>query len=419
MLRVSRLFCFTIGLIVSSEPLYAQSLGEVVRYALVNYPTIAQAQATAAATDADLAKAYAAYWPTLGVETYGQNDYNRYQGNSKRPLFGVGPVARIPIYSFGRFEAEVDRQTALKSAAENKILSVRDDVAMAAAENYLTWARSLEMLKLARENLDEHLRIQKDTENIVESDPGRRFDLIQAETRVEGARLTVAQREAEVLQSAAHLSRFWPAPMPAVKSARPVGMDEFTREMPKSIESAIKQVETKHPYLEQLQQQVKAAEASVDGAKAQLNPSIGAQISSVNNGTAQLVLNVPLFDRTASAGSIKAAIANVGAAKLALDEGRILLRDKMLVAFVDYQTGEKRRKVSAEQADKGRQLLETYREQFIAGRRTLLDLLQIQNDYFSYRINTVQGVYDIRLARFRLMAAMGRLASSYEKTNAK
>jgi len=406
--------CFGILLGVSSQA-QAQTLADVVRYAVNNYPSIAQAEANAAAADADLAKARAAYWPTIGIEAYGQNDYKRYTNDYTRPLMGIGPVARVPIYTFGRIEAEIDRQEALKSAAEKKISSVRDDVAVAAVENYLAWARSLELLALARENLVAHQRILDDTARIVQSDPGRLFDQIQAETRVEGARLIVAQREAELQQAIARISRYWPTPMPAVKAANPRGLDDFRRSMPSNIEEAMRETDKSHPYLVQLAAQVTAAEAAVESAKAQLRPSLSAQVSSLNNGTAQLVFNVPIFDRGATEGSIKAALANVTAAKLALDEGRLQLREKMLIALVDFRTAEQRRKVSEDQAKKGEQLLIAYREQFLAGRRTLLDLLQTQNEYFNYRMNATQGVYDIRLSRFRLMAAMGRLATAYDK----
>ena len=411
MVAASTLLC----LLFISACAQAQTLGDVIKYAVNHYPAIAQAEANAAAAEAELAKAQAAYWPTVGVEAYGQNDYKRYRSDMTRPTLGVGPVAKIPIYTFGRIESEIDRQSALKDAADKKISSARDDTALAAAENYLAWARSLELLDLAKENLTGHQRIHDDTLKIVQSDPGRQFDQIQAATRLEGARLLFAQREAEVQQAAARLARYWPSPMPAVKSANPRGLDDFRGQMPKSSEAAYLDSEKSHPYLNALAAQITAAEAGISSAKAQTRPSISAQVSSLNNGTAQLVFNLPLFDRGATDGTVKAAIASAGAARMALDEGRLQIREKILISLVDFKTAEKRKQVSEDQAKKGRQLLTAYREQFLAGRRTLLDLLQTQNDYFGYRMTTTTGLFDIRLSRFRLMAAMGRIATAYEK----
>jgi len=415
-LHLGKLFsvgCVCASLSYSIEPARSQSLKEVIEYTLNNYPSIAQAEATATSVTADLERARSAYWPTLGVEVYTQNDYVRYGSGYHEPVYGVGPVAKMPIYTFGRLEAEVDRQGALKNEAFEKIKTAKDDAVMAAVENYIGWARSLELVAISTENLAGIEQIASDTEKIVASDPGRKFDLIQAQTRVEGARLLVSQRQAELQQSISRLARYWPQPMPAVKAASPVGLDEFKNAMPSDIETAFGGIEKSHPYLLQLRSRVTAAEAALASAKAQLMPSLSVQVSSVNNGTAQLLLNAPLFDRTATSGSIDAAAASLNATKMAFDEGRLITREKMLISFVDHKTASERMLVSAKQAKRGKELLSAYREQFIAGRRSLIEVLNTQNEYFGYRMTTITSVYDIKLARFRLMAAMGRLATGY------
>jgi adhesin transport system outer membrane protein len=405
--------CVIASLSYSIETAQSQSLKDVIEYTLNNYPSIAQAEANATSVTADLERARSAYWPTLGVEVYTQNDYVRYGSGYHVPVYGVGPVAKMPIYTFGRLEAEVNRQGALKDEAVEKIKTAKDDAVMAAVENYIGWARSLELVAISSENLAGHEQIAGDTEKIVASDPGRRFDLIQAQTRVEGARLLVSQRQAELQQNISRLARYWPQPMPAVKAANPVGLDEFKNAMPSNIDVAFSDVEKSHPYLMQLRSRIMAAEASLANAKAQLMPSISVQVSSVNNGTAQLLLNAPLFDRTATSGSIDAATANLNATKMAFDEGRLITREKMLISFVDHKSASERLAVSAQQSKRGKELLTAYREQFLAGRRSLIEVLNAQNEYFGYRMTTATSVFDIKLARFRLMAAMGRLATGY------
>ena len=415
--RMNAIFLFFILILLSSSLLTsdvkAQSLKDVIEYTLVNYPSIAQAEANAASASADLERAHSAYWPTLGVEVYTQNDYVRYENGYQTPTYGIGPVAKLPLYTFGRLEADVARQDAAKSEALEKIKTAKDDAVMAAIENYIGWARSLELVAIAQENLEGHELIAADTKRIVDSDPGRRFDLIQAQTRVEGARLMVSQRKAELQQSISRLARYWPRPMPAVKAANPVGLDEFKNAMPTAIETAFDDVEKGHPYLMQLHARGAAAEAALAGAKAQLMPSVSLQVSSINNGTAQLLLNAPLFDRAATSGSIVAAAANLNAAQMALDEGILVIRERMLVSFVDYKTASERMTVSANQAKRGKELLAAYREQFLAGRRSLIEVLNAQNEYFGYRMTTTTSIYDMKLARFKLMAAMGRLAAGY------
>ena len=54
--------------------------------------------------------------------------------------------------------------------------------------------------------------------------------------------------------------------------------------------------------------------------------------------------------------------------------------------------------------------MENYRLQFRLARRSLLDLLNVQNEAFGYQAAAVQTQFDHRLSRIRLAAAMGELA---------
>lgn len=69
--------------------------------------------------------------------------------------------------------------------------------------------------------------------------------------------------------------------------------------------------------------------------------------------------------------------------------------------------------MGSSQSEVGDQVVEGYRAQFRVGRRSLLDLLNIQADAFSYRSAARASFHDERIARARLLAAMGELASRF------
>jgi outer membrane protein TolC len=48
------------------------------------------------------------------------------------------------------------------------------------------------------------------------------------------------------------------------------------------------------------------------------------------------------------------------------------------------------------------------------GRRSLLDLLTVQNDLYGYQSSTIVATFDERIAHARVLAAMGRLALAYQ-----
>ena len=60
------------------------------------------------------------------------------------------------------------------------------------------------------------------------------------------------------------------------------------------------------------------------------------------------------------------------------------------------------------------EVLVVYREQLNLGKRTLLDLLDIQNELLRAKIAQVSGYYLELLARYRVLASTGKLLETLE-----
>lgn len=65
------------------------------------------------------------------------------------------------------------------------------------------------------------------------------------------------------------------------------------------------------------------------------------------------------------------------------------------------------------------ELLEVYLEQLAIGKRTLLDVLDIQNELFRARSGLVSAEFQLRLAEYRLLATGGRFLASMGLTSQK
>ena len=57
-------------------------------------------------------------------------------------------------------------------------------------------------------------------------------------------------------------------------------------------------------------------------------------------------------------------------------------------------------------------MLVVYNEQLSLGKRTLLDLLDVQNELLRAKVAHVSGRYAERLAEYRVLAATGQLLDS-------
>ncbi len=408
-----------LGLLSSLTSAPAQSLTEVVRQALGSYPALAIVQARAEAARAEIARARSAHQPQLSVGA----GLNAFSSGTLPPALGRSsflPSARLNLWSGGRIEAEAERAEALTLAGEAQQRLTQDEVALQASEAYLGWLKGHDLLALAQRNLQAHLDTLHDIHTITQVDTGRRIDLAQAQVRVDNARLAVQTRQAELAVAEHRLQRYWPTGALPTQPARLELADTPLARLPTSLQEVLAHLNDALPSLAQLQAQVSAAEAGVRQAQGLYWPSVDlAAARQFNTSTlrfetlTQLQLNMALYNGQATRAQVDAAQAQLRAAQAALQEGRLLHQEKLGQAWQEWASASARAETGAAQSLVGERVVEGYRQQFRLARRSLLDLLNIQADSFHYRNAAQTALHDERIARARLLAAMGDLARRF------
>jgi adhesin transport system outer membrane protein len=144
----------------------------------------------------------------------------------------------------------------------------------------------------------------------------------------------------------------------------------------------------------------------------QLNDDTDGIEGSYRKNTAEVVVSYNIFNGGADRARAKQFEGRVSTARelreLACREVRQTLAIahndiKSLTAQVDY--------LNRNQLAIGKARL-TYRQQFSIGQRTLLDLLDSENEYFEIRRRYVNARYDLGIAQARTLGAMGMLRES-------
>lgn len=391
-------------------PVQALTLTEAIGQALQDDPAAGSVRAQALAAGADAERARAARWPVLSLGASASD-----QSGLPQPRV-ISPQVHYTLYAGGAIEAGVLQAEAQQRQAGHRAQSSLDELAAQTAEAYLAWARAHELVRLAQDNLKAHELIRDDMRKIVEVDPGRQVDLNQAAVRVSNARLALTQRETERARAQAQLLRYVPTAAPA----QPAGLDEEPGALPLSLEEALARAADTHPQLAQAVAQWQAANAAVAVARGQTRPRVDVSLSRQYNTytrrtepLAQLSLNMPVFNGGAGAAVVNAAQAQENAARLSLQEQRLLVRQRIGMAWAEWQGTRERERESTQQSNDGRSLAEAYRMQFKLARRSLLDLLNVQNEAYTYATSAVTARYDRRIARYRLGAALGELSARW------
>lgn len=412
------------SLIFSHSIVNSQTLDEAIHSALAQYPTIIAAQARLNAARSDITRAEGQHYPQISWQGTSSN-YSGVNNKGGAAASGIlpdntwiqSPNVTLNIWSGGRIQADVDRSTSTSVARFHQQRLTRDEVALLALEGYLNWARSIELVDLARANVHAHTKISNDIKQIIAVDQGRVIDQEQAEVRLDNAKLILKQRETELAVSAYRLERMLLGALPI----KPVGIDKIRGELPKSAEEALGYANDSHPAIAVQLAQIDAARASLASARSQFSPTVNLSYGKqFTQGTGQgdyitqVTISIPIFSGGSTYGAVGSASNELLATQEGLNETRLLIKERILSIWPELQASRNRKELALRQAQTGMKLVDGYFQQFRIGRRSLLDLLVVQNDLFVYQSSATIAAYDERLAKGRMLATIGKLAVSYQ-----
>ena len=393
-------FAFAIVLAACSQA-SAASLHDVVRNALANYPAILVAQSNRSVARYDVERARALHYPTVDVL-------------GTRRLAGAAqnlaqPRLRVNVWASGAIDATIEREGLREGALASRELETREDVAFDAAQSYLRLLRGVRTLEATQRNLERHEALVKDFEAIATIDVGRRYDLVQARTRLEQVRLQIAEREAEIASARESLARYFPTSFPVAELSLPPDLREPA---PGAAQTAL----VGHPAIEAAQREVLVAEANTRVTRAERMPRVDVESTVGKQSATQLVVTWPAFDLGLAAAE-QSAQAALGGARARLAEQERLVEERQRSALQDYRAAQRRESVSQSQIGLVEELVDVYRAQFRIGRRNLLDLLNAFSELSSAEVTFEASRVDKSLARYRMEYALGRLATHFDRNS--
>ena len=406
------------GLLFAPGLALSQSLPEAVQIALSQYPTILAAQSRVEAAGYEVTRARSGHFPQVGW----QGTNSAYSDVGPNP-FGPqdtwiqSPTVNMNIWSGWRIQSEVEFAQSVHETRRQQQNITRDEVAFMVVEAYLNWMRTRELVSLAEQNLQAHERLTSDVTKIASVDPGRRIDIDQALVRTENARLSLEQRRAEHQIFSQRLRRMLLGRLPQ----HPDGYQSIKGTLPVSTDQALAMLNDSHPVIAQQQARIAGAEASVRRARSGFSPTVGisyqrqtAQGSGQGDYIAQLNVQVPLFDGGAAYGATRGAYSELDAAKQGLTEAKVTLRENLLTSWAEYLSAKQRAVLGERQVVNATKLVKGYDQQFRVGRRSLLDLLTIQDNLYSYQTNANNAAFEERIAKAKILAVLNRLSAVYQ-----
>jgi outer membrane protein, adhesin transport system len=377
-------------------PAAAQSLQEVVQWALQSNAAVAEGEAAIGAAQARLQASRYQHWPTLGVSA--SKGLANVEQESKPFVRGS-----VNVWAGGSIAAQIRADEQGVAFADNKLAETRAELAFKVGGLYLDAVRADAGLAVTALNLQRHDKIIGDLQTIARYDTGRQADLLQAQARRAQVVSTQLTLQSDLQAAQSRLAQYSPS-YPTV--LRPVAFD--AAELRQALADP-----TPNAALRAQDNEVRRAEALVDVARGNRWPRLSLETTARNSRpTAQLALNWDFFDRSAGATANAAALqAQAAQARRQTIADDVLQRRR--TAQIDIDQAQGRLAAASAQIDAVRSVASAYEKQFLIARRSLVDLLNAYSELAAVEFAQVRAQQDLVAAGLRALYASDRIEAYF------
>jgi len=403
----------------------AQSLEETLAAAYLNNPTLQARRAQLRAVDQGVPLAKAGWHPSVSVTGstgFQQSTRDLGTGSSSttntRPSSVTVSVSQ-PIFTGFRTFAQVDQAENTVLAERANLTAVEQQVLQDAATAYLNVVRDLAVVDLNHNNEDVLKRQLEATQDRFRVGEITRTDVAQSEARLSGAYADTASSTASLESSRANFLR--------VAGIKPESLTTpmDVAGLPTSLDEAIERALANNPSIIAAEYNWRAAQDDIRNQRGKLLPEVsldgsysyGWEQSSVENSeqetlSASINVTVPIYQGGAVYAQLRQAKHAAGQARLLLDEARTQVREQAQQAWEQMVSTTASIASLEDQIDAAQIALEGVQREAQVGARTVLDVLDAEQELLNARVNLVGAQRNELVAAYSLLSAVGGLTAA-------
>ncbi|MGF1909816.1 TolC family outer membrane protein [Vibrio kasasachensis] len=406
---------------ITSSQLHAQTLEQAVAITLKNNPEIKQAYNEYQSSMKQHDAAGGAYLPSIDLDA------------------GIGYEGIDPANSTGRDDTDLTRKEATLSLtqllwdgnstindisrtgadAESirlQLLSDASDMALKVTQVYLDAVKSTEILALSESNLAVHKEIYRDIKKRADSGIGSTADVTQVEARIAKAHGNLLAAQNNLIDTHTQFHR--------LVGQQPLGLiypraDES--KLPLSLSEAIDEAYVNHPVIMVAKVDVDAAKYQYKQSKGNYYPTISIEASQSwrddaggdegrsEETLAMLRLRYNLYNGGSDSDLSERAAYQLNKSKDLRDNTYRQVEESLRLSWSALDLTLQQKNFLSDHVDSASETVIAYKKQYRIGKRTLLDLLNTENELFQARKDYLDAHYSEQYAKYRVMNATGNL----------
>lgn len=342
-------------------------------------------------------------------------DTRTYNANS------YGIEARQNLYN--GFASQARYLAAYSGAMQSyyRYINKANQVAFEASSSHVDVSRFQALTRLSEDNLKYHLDLMNRIEEKVKSGVTRQSDLEQARSRYTLALGNLATEKANTFSAMANYQRITDTVWPVNQAGEYVVNANFEVENRERLVFAL----NNHPLLKASNASIATAKQEVTAASEGFHPRLDLraktdvysnylstfderQISSID-----LLATINLYRGGSDSASRNAAIKR---RLRSMDDKLVIcrsIRQSTQTSLFDVVSSQKKLNYFREQAAAITKARAAYEQQFAVGRRSLLDLLSAENEYYQAQRALINIEADLSISKLKLLAATGQLTTLF------
>jgi outer membrane protein, adhesin transport system len=407
--------------IVISGSVGSQTLEQAVSLTLASNPELKGAFNQYKSRVADSKAAGGAYLPSVDLDAgAGYEAINPATSNGKESTTMTRKEATISltqlIWDGSGTLNNIDRTTAEAEADRYQLLASASDKALEVAKIYLDAAQANEVLQLSENNLAIHKKIYSDIKKRAQSGLGSTADVSQVEARIAKAQANLVASQNNLFDA---LTKFKRMVGEAPEDLIFPQADQV--ELPLSAEEALKLAFDRHPTIKVAMTDVDAARFQYKQSKAPNMPTISFEASQTwrddaggyeggsDEATAMLRLRYNLFNGGSDQDNIESAAYKLNQSKDLRENTYREVEEGLNLAWSALDLSTQQMAFLQDHVDSVSKSVIAYEKQYQIGQRTLLDLLNSDNELFEARTEFLDAKYTEQYAKYRVLNATGSL----------
>ncbi len=421
--------CLTTGvLLLFGTPATAESVQSVVAEALDSNPEVRFQAEALNVLQAEKRQAQGGFLPSVDLDVsvgQAQRDFDS-RGAFDRHYAELS-VSQMLFDGF-KVRGRVDESEHQVREQYYRLRGEAEDKALDVARVYLDVVRYRHLVELAQVNVDDHLRVRDQVKERTDRGVGNRADLYQAEGRVALARSNL-RTEISNLQSVTARFQRLVGRAPA-DELQPV--HELNVSLPQTLKPVLDSAFANNPSIHAAFANIEAARSALTVAKSDNYPTLELGLRhglyQNNNGfdtrtdpdsygdesLVELRLRYNLYRGGSDRAAQRAAHHRIGQAESLRDKACVDLRQTATIAWSEQGNLEQKLELLAQHRSSSFNVVKAYRHQYDIGRRSLLDVLDSENEAFQAERNYIQAEYDLLLNRLQVLSSMGELLDTLQ-----